>query len=91
MALTLPDETRAALVASFKAYFRDEREEEIGDLQAGLLLDFVVAEVGPSLYNQGVRDARARVEALAADLDATLHEPELGYTAALRTRRNARR
>ena len=91
MSITLPDETRAALVESIQAYFRAEREEEIGDLQAGLLLDFVVAEVGPSLYNQGVADARARVEALAADLDATLHEPELGYTTALRTRRNARR
>ncbi|HET6566987.1 MAG TPA: DUF2164 domain-containing protein [Rhodothermales bacterium] len=91
MPITLPDETKEELVASIKHYFLDERDEEIGDLQASLILDFILKEIGPSIYNQAVRDAQASLQGTVADLDATLYEPELGYTAERRTRRNARK
>jgi len=90
MPITLPDETTADLVASIRRYFLDERDEEIGDLQASFVLEFVLKEIGPAVYNQGVRDAQARVQAAVAEVDAALLEPELGYTAELRARRNAR-
>lgn len=78
MAITLPDPTRQALVDAIKHYFRTERDEEIGDLQAGFLLDFVLETVGPSVYNQALRDAQARLQTAVADLDVTLHQPEAG-------------
>ena len=78
MAIVLPDEATPALVAAIKRYFYDERDEEIGDLQASFFLDFVLKEIGPSIYNQAVRDAQARLLAVVADLDVTLYEPEPG-------------
>lgn len=90
MAIVLPDETRTELVAALKRYFSDERDEEIGDLQATFLLDFVLKEVGPSVYNQAIKDAQATLSRTVADLDVTLYEPEFGHTTDVRTRRNAR-
>lgn len=78
MALTLPDDTRDRLAAVLQGYFRDERDEEIGSLQALFLLDFVLKEIGPSVYNQAIRDAQAHLHAVLADLDVTLYEREGG-------------
>ena len=81
MAITLPEDTQKALVYSIKRYFLEERGEEIGDLQAGFLLAFVLQEIGPSIYNQAVKDAQASLQGVVTDLDLTLHEPEFGYSA----------
>ncbi len=77
MAISLPDPTRKALVEAIKHYFRIERDEEIGDLQAGFLLDFVLETVGPSVYNQAIHDAQAALQTAVADLDVTLHQAEV--------------
>jgi uncharacterized protein (DUF2164 family) len=78
MAIDLPAEAKQALVDEIKHYFRTERDEEIGDLQAGFLLDFVLETIGPSIYNQAVRDAQAKLQTAVADLDVTLYRPEAG-------------
>lgn len=78
MAIELPDEVRKELTAAIRRYFLEERDEEIGDLQASFFLTFVLEEVGPYLYNQAVRDAQAHLQRFAADLDVTLYEPEGG-------------
>ncbi len=90
MAIVLPDETRQALVAAIKRYFLEERGEEIGDLQARFFFEFILKEVGPSIYNQAVKDAQASLQNVVGDLDLTLHEPEFGYTADETTRQRAR-
>lgn len=53
-------ERRADLLHKLKAYFQDERDEELGDLAANLLLDFIEREMGPAFYNQGVKDAKTK-------------------------------
>jgi uncharacterized protein (DUF2164 family) len=85
MAITLPAETEKALVASIQHYFRTERDEEIGDLRASFFLQFVLEEIGPSVYNQAVRDAQAALQNAVADLDATVYEPEPDHTKEPRT------
>ena len=90
MAISLPADARDEAVESLQAYFRDERGEDIGALQASILLDFFLAEIGPSVYNQAVRDAQARLSASLADLDADLHEPEFAHSAARRSSRPRR-
>jgi uncharacterized protein (DUF2164 family) len=70
----LGKEERADAVRRIQHYFREERDEEVGDLAAGILLDFIEKELGPALYNRGVRDAKAlalrSLDALAEELDA---------------------
>ena len=87
MAISLPEETKKELVPSIVGFFLDERAEEIGELQASIFLDFVLKEIGPSIYNQGIKDAQAMIQSSVADLDLTLNEPELGYSAQKRGRR----
>ncbi|MEK6986370.1 MAG: DUF2164 domain-containing protein [Candidatus Thermoplasmatota archaeon] len=66
-------ERRSDAVARIQEHFRAERGEALGELGATLLLDFVERELGPAFYNQGVRDAKARVaqshNLLAEELD----------------------
>ncbi len=55
--ITIEKEERECLISKIKNYYLNIREEEIGDLAAGLLLDFIVDEIAPAFYNQGVRDS----------------------------------
>jgi uncharacterized protein (DUF2164 family) len=68
--LTLSDASRKQAVAALQQYFRDNLDEPIGDLKAGLLLDFILSELAPSVYNQAIADARAFFEERTADLAA---------------------
>lgn len=93
MAIELPKETKERLIASIKRFVADElelrsnsqavqpRAEQpgIGDLKASLLLDFVLKEMGPSIYNQAVSDAQARMSEMVDEIDGTCYEPEFGY------------
>jgi uncharacterized protein (DUF2164 family) len=79
MAITLTPETRKQLVSSIKRYGAEHLEQEIGDLQAGLLLDYVLKEIGPSIYNKAIGDAQAYFQDRLADLEATCYEKEFGY------------
>lgn len=37
-------------------YFLKERGEELGDFAAGMLVDFIVDEIGNIIYNQAIDD-----------------------------------
>ena len=75
----LPKETRVRLIASIRRYFEENMDDEIGELQASLLLEFCLKEIGPSVYNHAVRDAQAQMQDKVTDLDGTCYEPEFGY------------
>lgn len=55
--IKLSKEKRDEMVSAIKKYFLSEREEEIGDLAAGLILDFIIEDLAPEFYNQGVYDS----------------------------------
>lgn len=55
--IQLSNETRQDMVQKIKTYFLDERDEELGDLAAGLILDFFINELSSEFYNQGVYDS----------------------------------
>lgn len=74
--ITVPEDARRKAVAALQAYAADHLDEEIGELKAGLLLDFILAELGPTVYNQAIADARAFFEERAADLAAVCHREE---------------
>lgn len=79
MPLSLPRDARTEAVASIRAYLHDELDVEVGDLAAGGLLDFVLEEIGPSIYNRAVRDVQERLQAQVAELDIEVHEEEFPY------------
>jgi len=74
--IALSDAARKQAIGALKQYFAANLDEEIGDLKAGLLLDFVVSELGPSVYNQAIADARAFFEERTGDLAAICYQDE---------------
>ena len=55
--INLSDDKKAYLISEIKAYFQNERDLDLGDLAAGLVLDFFTEKLGPEIYNQGVADS----------------------------------
>ncbi len=77
--MELPKEIHDRMIASVKRYAREALDLDIGDLKAALLLQFIQKEIGPSIYNQAVADAQARMQEMVSEIDGTCYEPEFGY------------
>lgn len=79
MPIKLEPQTQARFVASIKRYFAEQLDDDIGELKAGLLLEFVMKEMAPAIYNRAVADAQARAQLLVSELDTACYEPDLGF------------
>ena len=79
MSIELSKEARADAVASIQQYFERNMLEPIGELPAGLLLNFFLEEIGPAVYNKAIADAQARLAVRVADLSGELYEDEFQY------------
>jgi len=55
--IKLSKEKREQMVSEIKAYFLKERDEELGELASGFILDFIIDKLAPEFYNQGVWDS----------------------------------
>jgi len=64
------------MVGRLRGFFLDEFDEDLSAFRAESLIDFFLESLGPSVYNQGVEDARAYMIQKLDDLDAEIHEPE---------------
>jgi uncharacterized protein (DUF2164 family) len=79
MPVSLSDDATAMAVASIRRYFMEHLEQELGDLQARLLLEFVLKEIGPSVYNAAIADAQIWMRDRVADLESVCYAPEFTY------------
>lgn len=79
MSIELNKDARAQAIASIERYFREHMEEPIGNVAAGGLLGFFLAEIGPSIYNKAVLDVQERLQARIAELDIDVHEEEFQH------------
>jgi uncharacterized protein (DUF2164 family) len=75
----LPPDTAARLLASIKRHASENLERDLGDLQARLLLDFCLQEVGPVAYNKAIADAQQYFQGRVADLEGVCYEHEFTY------------
>lgn len=55
-------------VEELKIYFDCERDEQIGELQGKLILDFILEKIGPSIYNQAVIDMQGYLNEKVDDM-----------------------
>ena len=81
MSIEFDKTQRADAIASIQRYFDTELEQKIGNIQAGALLNFMLEEIGPSVYNRGVADAQERMQMRVSELDIEVHEDEFRYGA----------
>lgn len=88
--ISISERSRGQAIASIRRWFSENTDEEIGDLKAAICLDYILAEIGPTIYNQAMADARAFMEERAADLEGIGYQSEFPFwrpaTAAKKTR-----
>jgi uncharacterized protein (DUF2164 family) len=92
--LELTKQQRAAAISSLQRYFEENlssTDAPIGDLPAGLLLNFFLEEIGPVIYNQAISDAQARLTQRVADLNGELYADEFQYWPRADAKRKSRR
>lgn len=56
--IKMPRNEKEALISKLQEFYLKERGEEIGSLAAEAILDFVLMEASPYVYNNAIRDAR---------------------------------
>jgi uncharacterized protein (DUF2164 family) len=79
MSIELSKQVRDQAVASIQQYFERNMPEPIGELAAGLLLNYFVEEIGPAIYNQAIADAQVRLQQRVMDLEGELYEDPFQY------------
>jgi len=70
--IVLDKDKRSEMVKEIVHYFRTERDEDIGQLAAGMVLDFVIVKLAPEFYNQGVLDSCAYMNEKVEDMQSLL-------------------
>ncbi len=88
--IELPKQRRADAVASIQHYFEENMAEPIGDLRAGLLLDYFLEEIGPVIYNKAIADAQARLQQRVSDLDGELYADEFQFWPRIAAKRKSK-
>lgn len=58
------------MINRVKDYFAKERDEDLGDLAAALIVDFFIDGLGPDIYNQGIDDAHTYMSEKIEDIFA---------------------
>lgn len=79
MTIEIAKEKRTQLVASIQRYFEKEMEEKIGNITADALLDFLLKELAPLVYNKAVADVQKHLQARVMDVDMEVYEDEFQY------------
>jgi uncharacterized protein (DUF2164 family) len=79
MPIELSKEDRAQAIASIARYFEANFEQKIGNISASALLGFILEEIGPSIYNRAVSDAKERMLMRVEDLEYEVRADEFQY------------
>ena len=66
--MELSKEEKDLAIREIQDYFLNERDEEVGILQAMLLLDFFLEKLGRLVYNKGIEDAKSYMEDKLEDI-----------------------
>ena len=69
-------EEKEVICRKIQLYFKEELEQEIGQFDAGFLLDFFAEEMGAYFYNRGLYDAQAILENHLANIGEAIYEIE---------------
>lgn len=73
MVLKMSREQKMQIISLVQQYFREERDEEIGDLAAELLMDFMIKQTSPFIYNQAIDDLQDMVSQKMASLEEDIY------------------
>ena len=72
----LPREDKERIAHSVIAYFEQERSESIGQLGAEQLVEFMLKELAPYVYNKAISDARLLLNEKLSQIEDELYAME---------------
>ena len=87
MVVALSDDATKRALGSIQRYAAEHLDQEFGELQARLLLEFFLKEIAPSVYNAAIADAQAYLRDRVADLEGACYAPEFAYWPKATTRK----
>lgn len=74
--ITFTRDERDIICRKIQLYMREELEQDMGQFDAGFLLDFFAEEIGPYFYNRGLYDAQAILENRLENIAEAIYEIE---------------
>ncbi|OZQ70172.1 hypothetical protein CA600_01750 [Paenibacillus sp. VTT E-133280] len=75
-------EHKLQVTSSIQDYFETELSSEIGQLASENLLDFMLKELSPHIFNQALADARKVIEQKMISIEEELYALEQPLTSA---------
>ena len=79
MTIKLPPQTQKKLLLSIQRFMAEQYDLSLGEVNAGIVLEFCLKEIGPSIYNQAVSEAQGVVQERLIELENICFEDEFGY------------
>lgn len=76
ISIKLPKEEKEEMIKNVQSYFEQERSETIGNLGSEQLIDFMIKELGPYIYNKAITDARALINEKIVQIEDELYTLE---------------
>lgn len=66
----LDKNVKKKMIGDIINFYAEEQDEEIGELKAEIILDFVTDKLSYYFYNEGLKDAQAHISNALEDLKA---------------------
>jgi len=66
--IKLTQPIKEKIIYELQSFFANEREEDLGNIGAELMVDFILKEVGPMIYNQALIDVHELMEEKLEDI-----------------------
>lgn len=60
-------------MAQLQSLFRNEFDESLSEFRASQILDLMLKQLGPDVYNQAVQDVRAHLQTKLDDLEGEIY------------------
>jgi uncharacterized protein (DUF2164 family) len=74
--ITFTRDERDIICQKIQGYMQEELGHELGQFDAGFLLDFFAQEIGPYFYNRGLFDAQDVLESRLENIAEAIYEIE---------------
>lgn len=72
----LPREQKEWMMEKVQQYMAEELQEDLGNIAAEGMVEFMLKELGPYVYNQAVKDARDMLMAKMTSMEEDLYAME---------------
>lgn len=72
--IKLSKEQQSTAVVKLQEYFEQELDKDLGQFEAEFLLEFIMKEIGSSIYNQALYDAQSLLTAKIEDVFAEIEQ-----------------